>query len=89
MTVVEQIKTAHVDTQASDPEKQVCYFNQPRDDELYNVFISNRIKVGNFSNSIYFKINRVQGKDEAFDAGKTLKEDGAYNRFSKHDTVSK
>ena len=26
-------------TQASNPEKQVCYFNQ-----LYNVFISNRIK---------------------------------------------
>ena len=89
MTVVEQIKTAHVDTRASNPEKQVCYFNQPRDDELYNVFISNRIKVGNFSISIYFKINRVQGKDETFDAGKTLKEDGAYNRFSKLNTVSK
>ena len=47
------------------------------------------MKAGNFSNSIYFKINRVQGKDGTFDAGKTLKEDGAYNRFSKHDTVSK
>ena len=55
-------------TQASNPEKQVCYFNQPRDDELYNVFISNRITAGNFSNSIYFKINRVRGKDETFDA---------------------
>ena len=76
-------------TQASDPEKQVCYFNQPRNDELYKVFISNRIKAGNFSNSIYIKINRVQAKDETFDAGKTLKEDGAYNRFSKLDTVSK
>ena len=76
-------------TQASDPEKQVCYFNPPHDDELYNVFINNRIKVGNFSNSIYFKINRVQSKDETFDAKKTLKEDGAFNRFSKRDTVSK
>ena len=74
-------------TQASDPEKQVCYFNQPRDDELYNVFISNRIKARNFSNGIYFKIIRVQGKDEAFDAEKTLKEDGAYDRFSELDTV--
>ena len=74
-------------TQASDPEKQVCYFNQPRDDELYNVFISNRIKAGNFSNGIYFKIIRVQGKDEAFEAEKTLKEDGAYDRFSELDTV--
>ena len=31
-------------TQADDPEKKVCYFNKPSDDELYNVFISNRIK---------------------------------------------
>ena len=31
-------------TQADDPEKQVCYFNKPNDDELYNIFISNRIK---------------------------------------------
>ena len=49
-------------TQA-DPEKQVCYFNKPRDDELYNVFISNRIKTEHFSNGIYFKIDRVQGKE--------------------------
>ena len=76
-------------TQASDPEKQVCYFNQPCDDELYKFFISNRIKAGNFSNSIYFKINRVQGKDETFDAEKTLKEDGTYYRFLELDTVSK
>ena len=70
-------------TQAKDPDKQVCYFNQLRDDELYNVFISNRIKAGDFSNSIYFKINRVQGKVGTFYAEKTLKEDGAYHRFSK------
>ena len=56
--------------QADDPEKQVCYFNKPRDDELYNVFISNRIKTENFSNSIYFKVDRVQGKDETFDTEK-------------------
>ena len=35
-------------TQADDPEKQVFYFNKPRDDELYNVFIINRIKTKNF-----------------------------------------
>ena len=44
-------------TQADDPEKQVCYLNKPRDDESYNVFISNRIKTENFSNGIYFKID--------------------------------
>ena len=57
-------------TQADDPEKQVCYFDKPRDDKLYNVFISNRIKTENFSNSIYFKVDRVQGKDETFDTEK-------------------
>ena len=48
-------------TEADDPEKQVCYFNKPRNDELCNIFISNRIKIENFSNYIYFKIGRVQG----------------------------
>ena len=53
------------------------------------MFISNRIKLRNFSNGIYFKINRVQGKDERFEAEKTFKEGDAYDRFSKVDTVSK
>ena len=35
-------------TQADDPEKQVCYFNKPCNDELCNIFISNRIKIENF-----------------------------------------
>ena len=25
-------------TQADDPEKQICYFNKPNNDELYNIF---------------------------------------------------
>ena len=73
-------------TQADDPEKQVCYFNKPYDDELYNVFISNRIKAKNFRYGICFKIDRVQGKDEIFDAEKTLKQDSTHDRFSKFDT---
>ena len=44
--------------------------------------------MGNLSNGIYFKINRVQGKDETFDAEKTLKGDDAYDRFSKLNAVS-
>ena len=67
-------------TQAADPEKQVCYFNKPCDDELYKVFISNRTKTEKFSNG---KVDWVQGKDETFDAEKTLKQDGAHDRFSK------
>ena len=71
-------------TQADDPEKQVCLFNKPQDDELYNVFISNRIKTENFSSGIYFKIDSVQGKN--IDAEKTLKQNGTHGRFSKFDT---
>ena len=67
--------------QADDPFKQICYFNKLRKHVLYNVFISNRIKTDNFSNGICFKIGRVQGKDETFDAEKTLKQDGAHDRF--------
>ena len=44
-------------TQTSDPEKQVFFLNQPRYDELYNVFISSRIKAEDFSSGIYLKIN--------------------------------
>ena len=58
-------------TQADDPEKQVCYFNKPHNDELCNVFISNKIKTKNFSKSIYFKIDQLQDKGERFDAEKT------------------
>ena len=68
-------------TQADDPEKQVCSFNKSRNDELYNLFISNRIKTENCTNDIYFKIDQVQGKDE-----KTLKQDAAHDRFLKFDT---
>ena len=52
------------------------------------MFISNRIKTYNFSNGICFKIDRVQGEDETFDAGKTLKEDDVHDGFSKSDTNS-
>ena len=43
-------------TQADDPDKQACYFNETPDDELYNAFISTRIKAENFSSSIYLKV---------------------------------
>ena len=35
-------------TQADNPEKQVRYFNEPRNDQVYNIFISEQIKSGNF-----------------------------------------
>ena len=65
---------------ADNPDEQVCYFNKPNDDEYYNAFISKRIKETDFSEGIYFKIEKVRGKidKENFDAKRTL-EDGASN----------
>ena len=51
-------------TSAGNPDQQVCYFNKPHDDEFYNVFISKRIKVENFDQKVYFKIEKVRGKTE-------------------------
>ena len=43
-------------TQADNPDKLVCYFNKARDDERYNVFISERINSGSFDKGTYFQI---------------------------------
>ena len=73
-------------TQADNPDKLVCYFNKTRDDEFYNVFISERINSGSFDKGIYFQITRVRDNKETFDAEKTLEEDGAADdRLSKTD----
>ena len=73
-------------TQADNPDKQVFYFNKTRDDEFYNVFISERINSGCFDEGIYFRITQVRGNNETFDAEKTLEEDDATDdRLSKTD----
>ena len=48
---------------ADNPDEQICYFNKPNDDGYYNVFISKRIKAENISEGIYFKIERVRGRE--------------------------
>ena len=65
------------------PDKQVCYFNKPGDDVFYNTFISERIKEGEYSEGIYFKIEKVRGNNnkENFHAKRIL-EDGAGNARS-------
>ena len=76
---------------ANNPDEQVCYFNKPNDDEYYNVFISKRIKAENFSEGIYFKIERVRGKTEKenFDAKKTLEDSASNDRLSNISSISK
>ena len=68
-------------TKTDNPEKQVCYFNGTRNDQVYLVFISERIKSGNFEKGIYFKIDRVKSKtdSETFSAKQKLERNGSGN----------
>ena len=51
-------------TMAENPEKQVCYYGDIKNDQLYKVFNSERIREGDFENSIHFKITQVKSKTE-------------------------
>ena len=44
---------------ADNPDRQVSYFNKPGDNVFYNNFIRERIKEGEYSEGIYFKIEKV------------------------------
>ena len=47
---------------ADDPDKQVCYFNSPADEQVYNEFIARRIKSKKSQNEIQFEITDVKSK---------------------------
>ena len=47
---------------ADNPEKQVCYFNLPADEQVYNEFVATRIKSKEFQNDIYFEITDIKSK---------------------------
>ena len=66
------------------PEKQVCYFDQPNDDVIYNTFISERIKAEKIDDGIYLKIEKVRGKTdkENFYSKGTLEDGASYARSS-------
>ena len=51
-------------TMAENPEKQVCYYGDTKNDQLYKVFNSERIREGDFENSVHFKITQVKSKTE-------------------------
>ena len=75
-------------TKADNPEKQVCYFNETRNDQVYVVFISQTIKSENFEKGIYFKIDRVKRKmdSETFSAKQKLERNGSDDdRLSERD----
>ena len=49
-------------TEADNPDKQVCYFNTPTDEQVYNEFIAKRIKSKNLNDQIQFEITDVKSK---------------------------
>ena len=49
-------------TKASNPDQQVCYFADSKDDKIYNIFNSERIKDRKFSETIHFKITKLLNK---------------------------
>ena len=49
---------------ADNPDKQVCYFNTPTDEQVYNEFIARRIKSKELKNEIQFEITDVKSKSK-------------------------
>ena len=49
-------------TEADNPDKQVCYFNTPTDEQVYNEFIAKRIKSQKLNDEIQFEITDVKSK---------------------------
>ena len=47
---------------ADNPDKQVCFFNSPSDEQVYNEFIARRIKSKELQNEIQFEITDVKSK---------------------------
>ena len=47
---------------ANNPDKQVCYFNAPTDEQVYNEFIARRIKSVELKDEIQFEITEVKSK---------------------------
>ena len=76
-------------SEADNPEKQVCYFNTPTNEPVYNEFIAKRIKSKELQKEIQFQIIEVKSKTNKtviFDVTNKIeelvKEDTSTNRLS-------
>ena len=49
-------------TEANNPDKQVCYFNRQKNDQMINVFTSTRTNQQKTERGIYFQIDRVRSE---------------------------
>ena len=64
-------------TDADNPDNQICYFNSANDEQVYNEFVSERIKTPNSENDFHFKILEVKSKTNkniSFDATNKLQQ---------------
>ena len=71
---------------ADNPDKQVCYFNSPTDEQVYNEFVARRIKSNELKDEIQFEITDVKSKSNksvVFDVSsnieKLINENGTSN----------
>ena len=90
-TTINKNGPSRYSTKADNPVEQLCYFNEPGSDQVYNIFISKRINSSNFEEGIYLIIDLVQSKTdrETFSARKTLeKNDSGNDRLSKRNRES-
>ena len=49
-------------TEANNPDKQACYFNGQKNNQMFNVFTSTRTNQQETEKGIYFQIDRVRSK---------------------------
>ena len=71
---------------ADNPDKQVCYFNSPADEQVYNEFIARRIKSKDFEHEIQFEITDVKSKTNknvVFDVSSTIERLASENGTSR------
>ena len=64
-------------SEADNPDNQFCYFNSANDEQVYNEFVSKRIRSSGFENKFHFKIVEVKSKTNkniSFDATNKLQE---------------
>ena len=64
-------------TEAVNPDFQSCYFNSMNDEQVYNEFISERIKLEVSDDNFYFKISKLKSKtnkEKNFNASEELRQ---------------
>ena len=64
-------------SEADNPDNQLCYFNSANDEQVYNEFVSKRIKNSDSKNDFHFEIVEVKSKTNknvSFDATNKLQE---------------